>query len=211
MAHIYIVFLEKEWPVSCLRRCLPMKLAPSFALYACLGLAAGCGHPDTTRGEQPGAVQKLPFGGLPQSGVSPSQSIVPSAMHIPEGTTISVSLEHTLSSASAHPTDAFTATLTEAIVVEGETIAPAGAPAAGLVLETRHATSSREPGYLRVALTTLTINGKPLSIATSTLFAKGGLREEHASAGDKTSGSKEMVFIPGRRLSFRLTQNLDLP
>ena len=76
-------------------------------------------------------------------------------------------------------------------------------------------------GKLGSPSATTTISGKQLPMATSSLFAKGGSREDRgagpipASANGLTPSSKvpvsrEMVFAPGRRLTFRLTQNIDL-
>jgi hypothetical protein len=134
---------------------------------------------------------------------------VPSATRIPEGTAITVSLERSLSSASAHPTDNFTAVLDDPIVVDGQPFVAVGTPFTGHVLDARSGKSLRDPGYLRIALTGLSINGKQFPIATSSLFAKAGSREG-SPAAEKNPASKEMVLAPGRRLSFRLTENLDL-
>jgi hypothetical protein len=187
-----------------------MKHSTTFALIACLSISIGCGRPaDLSSGPSQDS-QKLPFDRQPQTGrISPTQTLVPSATRIPEGTAITVSLEHSLSSASAHPTDNFNAVLDDPIVVDGQTLLAAGIPVTGHVLDARGGKSPRDPGYLRIALTSLSMNGKQLPITTSSLFAKAGSREG-PSAAEKNSASKEMVLAPGRRLSFRLTQNLDL-
>lgn len=188
-----------------------MNFSANVALGIALILTAACGHPASMTPDLSPDSQRLPFEGPPQPGVSPTHSILPSTTHVPEGTTITVSVERSLSSASARPNDTFAAQLADPIVIGGETVAPPGTSVTGLVLQARHAASMREPGYLRVALTTLNVKGKALPISTSSLFAKGGSREERTSASDGALISKETVFAPGRRLSFRLTQNVALP
>lgn len=199
-----------------------MKPACWITLIACLSLALSCGRQTAVSAGTNSDPQKLPFDRPPQTaGISPSHSFVPSATRIPEGTAITVSLQHSLSSASAHNNDTFTAVLDDPIVIDGQTVVPGGAPISGRVLDARSAGPARDRGYLRIALTTLTISGKQLPMATSSLFAKGGSREDRgagpipASANGPTPSSKvpvsrEMVFAPGRRLTFRLTQNIDL-
>ena len=193
-----------------------MKLCLRLALIAVLSFILSCGRPTVMASDQNTDSQKLPFDRAPRNaGISPTRSIVPSATQIPAGTAIIVSLEHSLSSTSAHRDEAFTALLDEPIVVEGQTVVAPGAPVTGRVLDARHASSSRDPGYLRISLSSLGINGKQFAIDTSSLFAKGGSRgyrgvSDGATGADSAKSSLEIVFAPGRRLSFRLTQSLDL-
>jgi hypothetical protein len=194
-----------------------MKFCLSLALIAFVSFILSCGRPTGMASDQNADAQKLPFDRAPRNaGISPTRSIVPSARQIPAGTAIVVSLERSLSSTTAHSDETFTALLDEPIVVEGQTVVAPGAPVTGRVLDARHASSSRDPGYLRISLSSLGINGKQFAIDTSSLFAKGGSREYRGSS-DVASGmesgkssSKEIVFAPGRRLGFRLTQSLDL-
>jgi len=167
--------------------------------------------------------QKLPFDRPANStGTSPSQSMIPSANKLPEGTPIPIRLHSTLSSASAHPGDAFSATVDESIVLDGQTLVERGTPATGRVLEVRPAARSSggslEPGYLRIVLDSLKVGGRVVNIETSSIFAKGGAREERNPAGYATSdiGQRDkdrdldIVFGTDRRLNFRLAQTVDL-
>ena len=206
-----------------------------IAVIACVGLTLSCGRQtelpatDTTKSE----AQKLPFDHPPQSaGISPSRSLIPSLTRLPEGTPLTICLQRELSSASATQGDSFAATLDAPIVIDGQTLVPRGAAASGRVLDARHSTGPRDPGYLRLALVTLTVSQRTFPIETSSLFAKGGSREERnsatsgagadhgkgamagpttsAAAGPAAAAQKEVVLGPERRLSFRLAQNLDL-
>jgi len=132
-------------------------------------------------------------------------------MRIPEGTGITVALDHELSSASAHKNDGFTATVAEPILVNGETVIPAGASVAGRVLDANRADSARDPGYLRVTLTTLHINGNELRISTSSLFAKASSRDtNNLTPVGRTLPFRDLVFASGRHLTFRLAEKVDL-
>jgi hypothetical protein len=66
----------------------------------------------------------------------------------------------------------------------------------------------------------LNVGGKPVTIETSSIFAKGGSREERNPATGAASGAaakdrdrdrdKDIVFAIDRRLNFRLAQTVDL-
>ena len=146
------------------------------------------------------------------------------AMKVPEGTPIPVRLRSALSSASAQAGDSFYAILDEPIVIDGQTMVASGATATGRVLEAMayappHGSargSSGETGYLRVTLVSLNAGGRAVAIETSSIFAKGGSREERSSAAGAASPptaksrGKDVVLGIDRHLNFRLTQSVDL-
>ena len=176
-----------------------------------------CARPPEGNSSSAGDSQKLPFDRQPRrDGISPSQTWVPSAIKLPEGTTIVVRLQSTLSSASSRPGDTFTATIDEPVEIEGHTALARGVTATGRVLESRNSSSnsggSFEPGYLRIVLEKLNIGERAILIETSSIFAKGGPREEpNSSGGSQSPGAhEEIVFEAGRRLNFRLAQAVDL-
>jgi hypothetical protein len=171
--------------------------------------------------------QKLPFDREPRStGISPSRSVIPSTTKLPEGTLIPVRLQSALSSASSHAGDTFNAIVDNAVVIDGQTLIPRGTAATGRVLEAKPSAgsvgssherslgSSQEAGYLRIVLVSLNIGGRPVAVETSSIFAKGGSREERngttstaSSAGQK---DRDIVFGTDRHLNFRLAQTIDL-
>ena len=193
-----------------------------------LSLICGCGRPGSDANDNAsgsGEAQKLPFDREPRAnGVSPSQLLLPSATKLPEGTPIPIRLLNALSSATARPGDTSSATVDEAVVIDGQTLVGRGAPATGQVLDAKSSGSwfagSFEPGYLRIVLVSLTVGGKVVPIETSSIFAKGGSREERNPATGGASGAsekdrerdkdKEIVFGTDRRLNFRLAQTVDL-
>jgi hypothetical protein len=97
---------------------------------------------------------------------------------IPAGTSLAVHLKTPLSSATSRSGDAFEAVLEEPIIVLGQTIAPRGAILAGKVLEARASGPSEDAGYMRLALTGISINGEVIAIQTSSIFLKRGSHEK---------------------------------
>jgi len=191
-----------------------------------LSLVCACGRPTSDSGgnaSNSADSQKLPFDRQPRStGISPSQSLIPSATKLPEGTPIPIRLQSALSSASAHAGDSFSATVDEPVVIDGQTLIDRGTPATGRVLEARPSANSAgrslerspAPGYLRIVLVSLNIGGRPVMIETSSIFAKGGIREDRHPATGAASGDsrkdRDIVFGIDRRLIFRLAQTVDL-
>jgi hypothetical protein len=186
-----------------------------------LSLICACSRPPAVSDDSAANAggQKLPFDRQPRAnGVSPSQSLVPSATRLPEGTSIPVHLQSPLSSAQSHAGDTFSATLDEPVVIDGRTQMGRGTTATGRVLEAKSSAGSLEPGYLRLVLVDLNVGGRQVMIVTSSIFAKGGSREERNHATDVASGAhqnerdkdKDVVLGTDRRLTFRLAQPIDL-
>ncbi|MGD0793217.1 MAG: hypothetical protein ABR920_15730 [Terriglobales bacterium] len=178
-----------------------------------LSLICACGRPPAEKASNSADSQRLPFDRQSRpTGISPSQSLIPSATKLPEGTPIPVRLESALSSASSHAGDTFSATIDEPVVIDGQTLVARGTPATGRVLEAKPSGGSLEPGYLRIVLVSLNVGGRLVMIETSSIFAKGGSREERNPATGAASGAsqKDIVFAVDRRLNFRLAQNVDL-
>jgi hypothetical protein len=188
-----------------------------------LSLLCACSRPPADNASNSADSQKLPFDREPRStGISPSQSLIPSTTKLPEGTPIPIRLQKALSSASSHAGDTFSATIDEPVVIDGQTLVDRGTPATGRVLEAKPASSFRgsslEPGYLRIVLVSVNISGRPVAIETSSIFAKGGSRDERNPAAGAASGAgqedkdkdKDIVFGIDRRLNFRLAQTVDL-
>jgi len=183
---------------------------------------SACGRPAIDNSANSADSQKLPFDRQPRSnGISPSQSLIPSTTKLPEGTPIPIRLQSALSSVSSHAGDTFSATIDEPVVIDGQTLIARGTPAIGRVLEAKPAASARgnslesplEPGYLRIVLVSLNVGGRSVIIETSSIFAKGGSREERNSATGTASASqtdKDIVFGIDRRFNFRLAQTVDL-
>jgi hypothetical protein len=141
--------------------------------------AIGCNRQATVSPVDTGVVPakqeaELPFERIAQkSGISPTSSVIPPGANIPIGTAISVRLKYVLSSARQRAGDRFEALLDEPLVLNGETLVERGTIVTGRVLEARHASHSKSPGYLRLVLTSVPVLGKVELVQTSSAFLKG--------------------------------------
>jgi hypothetical protein len=145
---------------------------------------AGCSQHDgmPTSEETASQDQHLPFDGTSdKGGIFPTGSLTPTA--IPAGTPLAVRLRTSLSSATSRPGDSFEAVLDEPIIVRGKMVAPSGANITGKVLDARAANELQEPGYMRLALIAVSLNGQSVPIQTSSIFVKRGSHERRNLAG----------------------------
>jgi hypothetical protein len=185
--------------------------------------------------------EKLPFDRHPRAeGISPSQSLIPSISKLPVGTPITIRLQTPISSASAHPGDRFKAILDDPIVIDGQTVIARGSAVSGHILAARASAQSDLPGYVRLALYSLSLEGKALPVETSSVFAKAGSHKSRKAAppngetggtfiGDSGKASlvgtatnspsnasapddaaKDISLNSDRRLTFRIAQPVDL-
>ncbi len=126
-----------------------------------------------------------------------------SAHVLPAGTLITVRLELPLIGSEVHAGDAFTAVVAEAISVDGETVVGRGATARGVVEPAPESSGQRSPGYLRLRLSDLMIDGKLLRLQTSSLFAADTSQLSQGAA--RVAALSPVRLLKGRRLTFRLT------
>lgn len=206
-----------------------------------LGLSSACGRPTGENSTTAGDFQKLPFDRQSHGvGITPSRALIPITTKLPEGTPIPIRLQTALSSATARAGDTFEATIDEPLVIDGQLLVASGAAARGRVLEAKAGTHSPkhsavqsfEPGYLRIVLVSLNVGNRPILVETSSIFAKGGVRDERNSPNGEGTGDsarvsnrkrarenenekdkdkeRDVVFGVDRRLDFRLAQTVDL-
>jgi hypothetical protein len=128
-------------------------------------LAAGCGvgaQPPTVATDTPTTPQQqLPF-------------VEGKPLVVPANTAIYVRLQQSISSATAQSGQNFSAELDEPLVVEGQTLAPKGAPVTGKVVAARESGHMHNAGYLRITLSSITLNGKTVPLQTNSVFVSGG-------------------------------------
>ncbi|MGB8132414.1 MAG: hypothetical protein WCG81_21685 [Candidatus Angelobacter sp.] len=137
-------------------------------LLVLAGLAVGCGvgaQPPTVAADTPATSatpqQQLPF-------------VEGKALVVPANTAIYVRLQQSISSATAQSGQNFSAELDEPLVVEGRTLAPKGAPVTGKVVAARDSGHLHNAGYLRITLSSITLNGKTVPLQTNSVFVSGG-------------------------------------
>lgn len=150
-----------------------------------LMLAAGCARQPNPQGtdesssSQASDDQKLPFEHENDSrGISPTGSLVPMPASLPIGTPITIRLQSGVSSASSHAGDSFDAVLDEPVIIQSQTVIPRGATVTGRVVEAKASGRLQDPGYLRLTLDKISVNGKPVPLQTSSIFVKGGSHEK---------------------------------
>src|SRR5437588_452862 len=161
--------------------------------YACLvsllillSLVIGCSRSlDTAQAASPDGSQPAPFSGKPGLMGKSSAEVT-----VPAGTPIAVRMQTAVSSATASPGDRFDAVLDEALIVNGQTLSPKGATVTGRVVAAKHSGHLHDPGYLRVALASMNINGHDVPLQSSSIFLQGGSHKKRnwAIIGGSTAG-----------------------
>ena len=149
------------------------------ALTLGMVIGLGCGHQSSVPVVAAGALTPpntsgLPFDRAAQSGgISPTNSVIPPGAEVPAGTPIVVRLRKPLSSAKVHPNEAFTAVLEEPVAINDHVVAERGTTVTGRIVEAKSTRQARTPGYMRLTLSSISIDGKPARIRTSSSFFKG--------------------------------------
>jgi hypothetical protein len=195
-----------------------------LALGLSLGLSQGCAHSDPLQRSDAGSAasqQKLPFhanddqastsdGAHPAVSPDPNSpdsnsldskmtSGIPFGAHIrilPSGTLLTVKLENSLSAAKVRAGDAFLASIAAPLAIDGDSLIERGAAATGHVETVR---SQADSGYFQLTLNAITLEGRPVALQTTSLFAKGTFQQSDGVRVQK-----------GRRLTFRLTSPVTL-
>jgi hypothetical protein len=137
----------------------------AFGLLVLLALAVGC----SGVGAQPPVAAAADNNSSPPFSASEQQSLM-----IPQGTAIYVRLQQSISSRTAQAGQSFSAVLDEPLEVNGRTVAPQGAALTGRVVAARESGRLHNAGYLRLTLSSITLNGKSVPIETSSIFVQGG-------------------------------------
>ncbi len=98
---------------------------------------------------------------------------------LPEHTSIHVALDQALASNQSRPGDHFEATISEPVVVEGQTAIPEGTRVEGLVVDAHHSGRLMGRARLELALDSVEVNGKTYEIRTSASSRVGGKHKKH--------------------------------
>jgi len=154
-------------------------------------------HSDTAQGQSTTVAARGPSQDVRQASSVPFRD-ESQARVLPAGTLLTVQLENSLSTGRVGAGDTFTASVAAPLKVDRDTFVERGATVTGRIESSRIPTihSGRSPGsgYFQLTLSSITRDGRQLSLQTSSLFAKGAFRPS------------EGVRVPkGRRLTFRLT------
>jgi len=157
---------------------------------------------------------QLPFDRVSDAGgISPTDGF--EGNEIPAGTQLNIRLQLPLTSASARVGQSFSAVLDSPVIVAEKTIVPRGALVTGSVMASKASAELDDPGYLRLTLISMVVNGKTVPLATSSVFVKGGSYASsptiNGSALNSTESSfraakDDVQFSTGHRLSFRIVR-----
>jgi Ca2+-binding RTX toxin-like protein len=92
---------------------------------------------------------------------------------VPDGTVIHVVLDQSISSAQNRSGDPFEASVSTPVVIDGKTVIPRGSRVHGRVAEARESGHLKTPAVLRLALSSVEVNGKTYDIETSMAGRRG--------------------------------------
>lgn len=129
-----------------------------------LGLAIGCAGVDANP----------PVGAGSSSQQPPFSEKATAPQIIPAGAAIYVRLQQPLSSSTAQTGQSFSAVLDEPLMVDNQPLVPQGAAVTGKVVTARESGRLHNAGYLRITLSSITLNGKTLPLETNSVFVSGG-------------------------------------
>jgi hypothetical protein len=113
-----------------------------------------------------------------KSGGLISKMLPSSSVTIPAGTPITVRLQTSLSSNSSATGQQFDAVLDEPLVVDNKTVAPKGTPVVGRVVAARSSGRLHDSGYLRLALASISVDGKLVPVQSSSMLFRGGSHKQ---------------------------------
>jgi hypothetical protein len=163
-----------------------------LVLAAGLGCGQRSANPVLASGNIQRSAEKLlqPPPEVASAGLPQSSAVVPFGTRILAGTPIVVRLLQPLSSANAQAGQSFEGVVDEDISLDGQVLVERGTPVRGRVVESSSRRSSHAPGYLRLALTEVSMEGKPVPVRTYSDFFKGPGAARRSVAGS----------FPGERL-----------
>ncbi|HYL92446.1 MAG TPA: hypothetical protein VEW69_04745 [Alphaproteobacteria bacterium] len=127
---------------------------------------------------------------------------------------IRVRLQQDISNTTAVAGDPFEAILEAPIIVDRQTVAASGSAVGGTVIAAR-SRSLHEGGYLRISLSSVSINGNKVPLQTHSLLVQNRVAQlsSHSGSGGRTKAKNqsagtqsEVRFAAQSQLVFRLTQ-----
>jgi hypothetical protein len=160
-----------------------------------LSMPVGCTRPSRIS-ETASGDQTLPFLETSQT-QGESTGRTSEKGNLPAGFPIAIRLKTPVSSASAHAGDGFDGALDDPLLIDGQVAIGRGAAVHGQVLSAKASRNPQDPGYLRIALVSITVAGKPLSLQTSSIFVKGGARKRNLAMIGGGTGTGSLVSGSG--------------
>jgi len=103
-----------------------------------------------------------------------AQEAAPAQLVIPAGTSITVRLQQSLSSATAVSGERFEAVIDEPVMVGDQIVLPVGAPVEGHVTAVHRSGRLHHPGQLALTLDRVTVDQQIVNLSTARVAARGG-------------------------------------
>jgi len=123
----------------------------------------------------------------------------PKPLVVPENTVLTVVLDQTISSKTAHPGDKFSATIESPVEVEGKLAIPKGARADGVVKDAKAAGRFKGGAALALELTSITVSGKDYEVQTAgaAMSSKGKGKRTATMVGGGAAGGAAIGAVAG--------------
>jgi hypothetical protein len=138
-------------------------------------------------GAQPSSASGAATGSSQPGSQAPQTPPPPAVVNLPAGTHLRVRLDQDLGSRISHTGDAFSATLADDVLVNGQTVIPKGARADGSVIDAKPLGHIKGGAVLQIRLDRVTTNWGSYPVATSSIDraekGKGKRTAEFAGGG----------------------------
>jgi hypothetical protein len=164
----------------------------SLSVFAVLVIVGSLSNEKLTAAQQPAPQSRS----AAQAGPIPDK---PRTVVIPAGSVITVRLESLLDPSSKNG-DVFTSVVSGLIAVGGEVVVPSGVAARGQVIGVKANKKAPEKARLKLALTSLTIDGTTYSIQTKLVTTKA----QDNSNGTTATTNRELETSAESGLVFKL-------
>jgi hypothetical protein len=201
------------------------------AVFAVAGMGVSCSGSGAFRHSQGAATssngsQQLPFHNSTESVADDNSrpaipgeglpiSTLPSVIShvIPSGTLVTVRLDDPMPISRVRAGDSFTASLVDPLILDGETLAKSGDPVTGHIESAQPSVLQRgaKPvaGYVRLTLTTISVDHRAIPVQTSSLFARAEIRSGKNLTLSNSKADRGRIQ-KGRLLTFRLSAPLSI-
>lgn len=123
----------------------------------------------------------------------------PKPLVVPADTVLTVVLDQTISSKTAHPGDKFSATIESPVEVEGKLAIPKGARADGVVKDAKAAGRFKGGASLALELASITVSGKDYEVQTAgaAMASKGKGKRTATMVGGGAAGGAAIGAVAG--------------
>ncbi len=153
------------------RKLLPFAALAFLLTFSCNGCKSKTAQSSSSSAQTPqsSAAPSGSSGSAPAQAAAPQTPPPPAVVDLPAGTRVRVRLDQDLGSKISHAGDSFTATVADAVVINGTTVIPQGARAEGTVIDARPLGRIKGGALLEVRLERVHTQWGSYPVATSTV------------------------------------------